>query len=58
MSSEMSDGVEPRAPMAVTEDLTEWSDAVLVVAVSRYREEALAEAYSCLLYTSPSPRDS
>jgi len=41
----MSDGVEPRAPMAVTEDLTEWSDAVLVVAVSRYREEALAEAY-------------
>lgn len=45
MSSEMSDGVEPRAPMAVTEDLTEWSDAVLVVAISRYREEALAEAY-------------
>jgi len=41
----MSDGVEPRAPMAVTEDLTEWSDAVLVVAISRYREEALAEAY-------------
>ena len=31
--------------MAVTEDLTEWSDAVLVVAISRYREEALAEAY-------------
>ncbi len=31
--------------MAVTEDLTEWSDAVLVVAISRYRQEALAEAY-------------
>lgn len=27
------------------EDLTEWSDPVLVVAISRYRQEALAEAY-------------
>lgn len=31
--------------MAVTEDITQWSDAVLVVAISRYREDALAEAY-------------
>ena len=31
--------------MAMQEDLTEWSDAVLVVAISRYRQEALAEAY-------------
>ena len=31
--------------MAMHEDLTEWSDAVLVVAISRYRQEALAEAY-------------
>ena len=31
--------------MALHEDLTQWSDAVLVVAVSRYRQEALAEAY-------------
>ena len=31
--------------MAVNEDLQEWSDAVLVVAISRYRQEALAEAY-------------
>ena len=31
--------------MAMTEDLTEWSDSVLVVAISRYRQEALAEAY-------------
>jgi len=31
--------------MALQEDLTEWSDAVLVVAISRYRQEALAEAY-------------
>jgi RNA polymerase sigma-70 factor (ECF subfamily) len=31
--------------MAVNEDLKEWSDAVLVVAISRYRQEALAEAY-------------
>lgn len=31
--------------MADDEDLTEWSDAVLVVAISRYRQEALAEAY-------------
>ena len=27
------------------EDLTEWSDAVLVMAISRYRQDALAEAY-------------
>jgi len=31
--------------MVMHEDLTEWSDAVLVVAISRYRQEALAEAY-------------
>ncbi len=31
--------------MALHEDLTQWSDAVLVVAISRYRQEALAEAY-------------
>ena len=31
--------------MAVSEDLTQSSDAVLVVAISRYRQEALAEAY-------------
>ena len=31
--------------MAATEDLTTASDAVLVVAISRYRQEALAEAY-------------
>jgi RNA polymerase sigma-70 factor (ECF subfamily) len=31
--------------MAVNEDLKECSDAVLVVAISRYSQEALAEAY-------------
>ncbi len=31
--------------MAVSEDLTQSSDAVLVVAISRYRQDALAEAY-------------
>ena len=31
--------------MAVSEDLTQCSDAVLVVAISRYRQDALAEAY-------------
>jgi RNA polymerase sigma-70 factor (ECF subfamily) len=31
--------------MGPTEDLTTVSDAVLVVAISRYRQEALAEAY-------------
>jgi RNA polymerase sigma-70 factor (ECF subfamily) len=31
--------------MAVNEDLRECSDAVLVVAISRYRQDALAEAY-------------
>ena len=31
--------------MAATEDLTTAGDAVLVVAISRYRQEALAEAY-------------
>ena len=31
--------------MAAPEDLTTVSDAVLVVAISRYRQEALAEAY-------------
>ena len=31
--------------MAVSEDLTQCSDAVLVVSISRYRQDALAEAY-------------
>ena len=31
--------------MATPDDLTDSSDAVLVVAISRYRQEALAEAY-------------
>lgn len=31
--------------MAMPDDLTDSSDAVLVVAISRYRQEALAEAY-------------
>ena len=31
--------------MAVSEDLTQCSGAVLVVAISRYRQDALAEAY-------------
>lgn len=31
--------------MAIDGDLTECSDAVLVVAISRYRQDALAEAY-------------
>ena len=31
--------------MAASEDLTQCSDAVLVVAISRYRQDALAEAY-------------
>ncbi len=38
-------GSEQRAAVTPTEDLTTCSDAVLVVAISRYREEALAEAY-------------
>lgn len=41
----MASGDEHTHAMAMTEDLTEWSDAVLVVAISRYRQEALAEAY-------------
>ena len=41
----MAPGDEDPHAMAMTEDLTEWSDAVLVVAISRYRQEALAEAY-------------
>lgn len=41
----MAGGDEHPSAMAMTEDLTEWSDAVLVVAISRYRQEALAEAY-------------
>jgi len=45
VSSEMADGDEPKTAMAVNEDLTECSDAVLVIAISRYRQEALAEAY-------------
>ena len=31
--------------MALDDDVSEWGDAVLVVAISRYRQEALAEAY-------------
>lgn len=41
----MPAGPEHRAAMAARQDLTECSDAVLVVAISRYRQEALAEAY-------------
>ena len=41
----MGDGDEEPRAMPITEDITEWSDAVLVVAISRYRQEALAEAY-------------
>lgn len=44
-SSEGTSGTEAQAPMVLTDDLTECSDAVLVVAISRYRQEALAEAY-------------
>ena len=45
VSSRSGLGAEPGAAMAVTEDLTQCSDAVLVVAISRYRQDALAEAY-------------
>ena len=45
VSSEMAAGDEPTTAMVVNEDLTECSDAVLVIAISRYRQEALAEAY-------------
>ena len=31
--------------MALSDDLTQCSDAVLVVSISRYRQDALAEAY-------------
>lgn len=46
-SSNVSGGAELRSAMARTDDLdlTTASDAVLVVAISRYRQEALAEAY-------------
>jgi RNA polymerase sigma-70 factor, ECF subfamily len=46
-SSREGVGAEHRAPMARTQDLdlTAASDAVLVVAISRYRQDALAEAY-------------
>ncbi len=45
MSSETGAGSEQPVAMAIDGDLTECSDAVLVVAISRYRQEALAEAY-------------
>ncbi|MDP1819770.1 MAG: sigma-70 family RNA polymerase sigma factor [Acidimicrobiales bacterium] len=38
-------GPERKAPMGPPEDLSTVSDAVLVVSISRYRQEALAEAY-------------
>jgi RNA polymerase sigma-70 factor (ECF subfamily) len=41
----MGHGDVPTAAMAADDDLTQCSDAVLVVAISRYRQEALAEAY-------------
>jgi RNA polymerase sigma-70 factor, ECF subfamily len=41
----MAGGDVSRAAMAADDDLTQCSDAVLVVAISRYRQEALAEAY-------------
>lgn len=44
-SSGTVDGAVPKAAMAMNEDLKECSDAVLVVAISRYNQEALAEAY-------------
>ena len=44
-SSESGGGTESVVRMVLTDDLTEYSDAVLVVAISRYRQEALAEAY-------------
>jgi RNA polymerase sigma-70 factor (ECF subfamily) len=46
-SSTQAPGAEHSAPMARTDelDLTAASDAVLVVAISRYRQDALAEAY-------------
>jgi len=45
VSSETGAGSEQPVAMAIDGDLTECSDAVLVVAISRYRQEALAEAY-------------
>ncbi len=44
-SSDRGPGTERRVVMASSEDLTSASDAVLVVAISRYHPEALAEAY-------------
>jgi RNA polymerase sigma-70 factor (ECF subfamily) len=41
----MAGGDVSMAAMAADDDLTQCSDAVLVVAISRYRQEALAEAY-------------
>lgn len=38
-------GSEHPVTMGMSDDLTDCSDAVLVVAISRYRQEALAEAY-------------
>ncbi len=44
-SSRDGAGAEILAAMSNSADLTDVSDAVLVVAISRYRQEALAEAY-------------
>lgn len=44
-SSAPARGSERPSAMGKNADLTDCSDAVLVVAISRYRQEALAEAY-------------
>lgn len=44
-SSSDPSGAEVRSAMSKSSDLLEASDAVLVVAISRYSQEALAEAY-------------
>ncbi len=44
-SSGAGSGTERPATMGASDDLSTCSDAVLVVAISRYRQEALAEAY-------------
>jgi RNA polymerase sigma-70 factor, ECF subfamily len=41
----MADGTEQTRSMTASNELAEASDAVLVVAISRYQERALAEAY-------------
>ncbi len=44
-SSGSGSGAEQRTAMGAPDDLSTAGDAVLVVAISRYRQEALAEAY-------------